>query len=205
MISDWGGKLPPQFRLRALIAEENLRYGSPALCALCVTFITAQAMADPRDDAAAGISRCASYPDNRDYLQCVYGAVQPLRASLGLSPALPAQQRLVPQMQQHQTFPPASAAPAMKPGPQESGLLGKMFGAGEPQLRMSAYNFDKRGLFTVTLSDGEVWQQVANDISYAQFGGNASDYIVSLTQGEFGNFKMDVRGEPGSFTVRRLR
>ena len=170
-----------------------------------LVFVTPNcAEATPRDDAEAAILRCAVYADNRAYLDCVYGAVQPLRASLGLSPALPAQLRLVPQAQPPQSLPQA-AAPGLKPAPPGSGLLGRMFGADGPELRLSAYSFDKRGLFTVTLSDGEVWQQVANDTSYAQFGGNASDYIVSLTQGEFGDSKMAVRGQPGSFTVRRLR
>jgi hypothetical protein len=174
------------------------------LFALGISMESAHAVAAPRDDVAAGISRCASYLDNRDYLECIYGAVQPLRASLGLSPALPAQLRLVPQAQPSRELP-LAAAPVTNPAPEEGGLVAKIFGADSAELRISAYSFDKRGFFTVTLSNGEVWQQVANDTSYAQFGGKASNYIVSLTPGEFGNSKMDVRGEAGNFTVRRLR
>lgn len=107
---------------------------------LCVS--TAPVVAGPRDDAAAAMARCAAYPDNRDYLQCLYGAVQPLRASLGLAPALPAQQRLVLQAQPVATPPPAtpSAAPAAKAAPQGGGFLGNMFSG--DGLRLAAYSFD---------------------------------------------------------------
>jgi hypothetical protein len=45
------------------------------------------ALADPREDTQAGISRCVANRDNRAYLDCIYGAVQPLRAALRLPPA----------------------------------------------------------------------------------------------------------------------
>src|ERR1700723_420843 len=54
------------------------------------------AIAGPREDTLAGISRCAALPDDRAFLNCIYGAAQPLRARLGLPPALESQVRLVP-------------------------------------------------------------------------------------------------------------
>ena len=171
--------------------------GRIALFVFCLSI--APAWAGPREDTAAAMARCAAYSDNRDYLQCLYGAVQPLRASLGLPAALPAQQRLAQQAQPVFT-PPLPAAPATAPA--KSGFLGSLFGDG---LHMTAYSFDRRGHFTVTLSNGQVWQQAANDTAFAQFGGKASDYIVSLTPRDGGKAVMDVRGEPGSFTVQRLR
>ena len=42
----------------------------------------APALAGPREDTTAGIARCAAHPDDRTYLNCIYGAVQPLRAQL---------------------------------------------------------------------------------------------------------------------------
>src|SRR5579859_6085292 len=118
----------------------------PALAALI-----SAASAGPREDTLAGISRCASLPDDRAFLDCIYGAAQPMRERLGLPPALSAQRRLVP---------PANPAPAQpvspkvatQPGaPQDTGGVLGMFS--ENGLHMSGYSFDKRGLFTVTLSD----------------------------------------------------
>ena len=54
------------------------------------------AIAGPREDTLAGISRCTALSDDRAFLECIYGAAQPLRARLGLLPALDAQVRLVP-------------------------------------------------------------------------------------------------------------
>ena len=52
------------------------------------------AEARPRDDALSGAFRCATIADSRIWLDCYYGAVQPVRASLGMQPALAAQVKL---------------------------------------------------------------------------------------------------------------
>ena len=164
------------------------------------------ALAAPRDDAAAAIARCGAYADNRTYLDCIYGAVQPLRASLGLSSALPAQVRLVPPSGGVQAYAPQAGpqAPPPSAAPQGGAVLGQFFGGG-PDLHMTAYSFDKRGFLTVTLSNGQVWRQVANDTSFAQLGAKASDYVVSLSPGQAGLAKLSVKGETGVFTVQQIR
>ena len=55
---------------------------------------TAPAQARPRDDALAGAFRCAAIADSRQWLDCYYGAAQPVRAALGMAPALAAQLKL---------------------------------------------------------------------------------------------------------------
>ena len=52
------------------------------------------AEARPRDDALAGAFRCAVIGDARAWLDCYYGAAQPVRAGLGLAPATAAQVKL---------------------------------------------------------------------------------------------------------------
>src|ERR1700749_2359927 len=76
------------------------------------------AMAAPRDDVLFGISRCGGIADHRTWLDCVYGAAQPMRSKLGLPPAPASQQALVPPPIPGQTAPQAMAmaapqAPAM--------------------------------------------------------------------------------------------
>jgi hypothetical protein len=164
------------------------------------------AIAGPREDTLAGISRCAILPDDRTFLECIYGAAQPLRSRLGLPPALDAQVRLVP--------PPAPALPQSAPQltnmspttraeSNSGGVLSSLFG--RDSLRMVSYSFDRRGLFTVTLSNGEVWRQDTNDTNYAHWSGKASDYPVTLVPGEFGKSRLDVRGQPGPYRVERVR
>ena len=58
--------------------------------------LTLPAGADTRDDVLAGVARCGVIHDDRVWLDCVYGAQQPMRARLGLTPAPELQQRLVP-------------------------------------------------------------------------------------------------------------
>ena len=190
-----------------------MRHASTTLFLLSV-LCASPALAGPRDDSLAGVSRCAALPDDRTFLDCVYGAMQPMRAQLGLQPAPPAQQRLVPPAYlPSRGAPPPSAqvvpapfqpVPAQPASANNSGsLFGGMFsGSG---LHMSSYSFDRRGLFTVTLSDGSVWQQNANDTNFAHFSGKASDYSITLHPGDFGKARMDVRGEGGPYLIERVR
>jgi hypothetical protein len=62
------------------------------------------AQARPRDDALAGAFRCSVIADSRQWLDCYYGSAQPVRAGLGLAPALATQVRLA-------SAPPAGGAP----------------------------------------------------------------------------------------------
>ncbi len=62
------------------------------------------AQARPRDDALAGAFRCAGVADSHQWLDCYYGAAQPVRAALGMPPALAAQIKLA-------TAPPVGGAP----------------------------------------------------------------------------------------------
>lgn len=52
---------------------------------------TGHAQARPIDDTLSTASPCASIAELRNWLDCYYGAAQPVRASLGLKPALKAQ------------------------------------------------------------------------------------------------------------------
>jgi hypothetical protein len=70
--------------------------GLPAASAAQVSLANAgmggrAAVAGPRNDVLAGAGRCTSFADNRQFLDCFYGAAQPMRARLGLAPAAAAQ------------------------------------------------------------------------------------------------------------------
>lgn len=59
----------------------------------------AAASASPRDQVRARSLRCDGITDERSWLNCYYGAAQPVRAELGLLPAPASQQSLVPPAQ----------------------------------------------------------------------------------------------------------
>jgi hypothetical protein len=54
------------------------------------------AQAGARDDVKSASARCDSINDEHAWLNCYYGAAQPVRAELGLPPAPQTQQILVP-------------------------------------------------------------------------------------------------------------
>lgn len=154
--------------------------------------------AGPREDALAGITRCRTIQDDHQFLDCLYGAVQPLRAELGLAPAPAFQARLVP------PDPSASASP-----PGEARTVGVVGTVGNAlalpgNLRLAAYSFDPRGHFTVTLSDGSVWRQLDRDQSYADWREPAARYYVSLRSSGNEHY-LDVKGGAGPYQVERLR
>lgn len=177
------------------------------------------ASADPRQDMLAGISRCAGLPDDRTFLDCVYGAAQPMRAKLGLPPAPSFQTRLVPPapgpspppppMASAATPIPAPAQTASAPPPRQqntNGLFGNLFNNGsEETLRMASYSFNPRGLFTVTLSNGQVWRQRAGDTAFANWGAKAADYYVTVRAGSTGGYTLSVRGDDGLYRVEPAR
>jgi hypothetical protein len=66
----------------------------PALGIVFLVLLAGTAQARPRDEAMARAYRCAAQPATRIWLDCYYGAAQPVRAALGMAPAPPAQAQL---------------------------------------------------------------------------------------------------------------
>jgi hypothetical protein len=160
--------------------------------------MAAPAHATPRDDMLAGIARCAGIADERTFLDCVYGAAQPVRAELGLPPAPQAQTRLVMPAG-------AAAGPAPLRAQQEGGFFSRVFGGKveTPPSRMTSYSFDRGGFFTVTLANGEVWRQAQGDFKMAQWHKPAANYLVTVLTGAAGSLNLQVAGESVFYKVSR--
>ena len=134
------------------------------LCGLVMAVAASKASADTRDDVLSAISRCNVIHDNKVWLDCVYGAQQPMRALLGLPPAPEYQQRLVPSpgvVPQPAVIapPPApvSAAPARTASQPvrrgRAGFFGNLFGANPPvaDSRMASELLTRSRSATLTL------------------------------------------------------
>ena len=165
------------------------------------------ALADPtRDQVMDGAARCEGIPDNRVWLDCFYGSAQPMRAMLGLAPAPDSQQRLVPA--------PGTAyggqAVARRPAaaqPKSESFWGAVIGNTKPlanDMPMTAYGFGRDGRFTVTMSDGHVWEQAEVDIRKAKWKKPASSYKVTINNGASANL-YDLRVEGVVYKVTRVR
>ena len=178
-----------------------MAYRQIVLVALFLTGMAGVAAASPRDDMLAGISHCTTLADERTFLDCVYGAAQPVRAELGLPPAPASQTRLVPA-----TAPAAAAKTVTQPD--RRGILDRIFASGTvvaPPQAMKSYNLDPDGTFTVTLTNGQVWRQIDGDTNMAHWNRSASDYVAMVEAGAAGDFNMEVTGEVGIYKVTRAR
>ncbi len=178
--------------------------------------ISAAGAADLRDDVLANAQRCSAIADYRQWLDCYYGAAQPLRALLGLAPATAEQQRL-------------SAGVRTAPGPAAGGASANRFGMPEsdkvpPQqfglarnesaenvdhisARMTAFSLDRNGSFTATLSNGQIWRQLSADTGHVQWEKSPQlvVYNVTIERGMLGSYNFRVQGKPGLYKVVRVQ
>lgn len=166
------------------------------------------ALAEPtRDEVMAGAARCDGIADNKVWLDCFYGSAQPMRALLNLTPANPAQVRLVPPPGAEPRRLPVvtSAQPQPHPQPQSGGFWSEVLGDTKAEARnvvMSKYDFDRSGRLTVTLANGQIWQQMESDVARAKWNKAANSYRVSVSRGVMGTYDLRVRGEGMTYKVR---
>jgi hypothetical protein len=172
----------------------------------------APALADPtRDDVMANLQRCAGFTDNHTWLNCFYGAAQPMRAQLGLAPAPDSQVSLLKTAPVPPPPPMTNTASASKSGggwfsgitdifDTSSTPSDSDFGAGA--MRLAAYSYGKDGLFTATLADGEVWTQSKYDDLRAHWSGQAANYTVMVSADMMGSHTLRVKGDHDYRVVR---
>lgn len=94
--------------------------------------------------------------------------------------------------------------------PRSGGLLTGVFNDVKPVVRdvpMQSFSLDRSGAFTVTLADGQVWRQLAEDQIYhpARWGQAGPGKLVTISPGPMRTFSMKVSGQSRSYKVRRVR
>ena len=167
--------------------------------------------ADAREDVVSSLTRCAGLTDDRQWLDCYYGAAQPMRAWLGLSPAPQAQLKLLSGQPQPSALPATVTRAAVRSGPppkpKPSGLL-DMFGGDDVINNAPVQSYDvKRDGFTVTLTDGQVWQQTEADAEKhpVSWRAPASSMRVTISQGAMHSFNLVLGDENQHYKVKRVR
>jgi hypothetical protein len=83
---------------------------------------------------------------------------------------------------------------ATPPSPEESRMT----------VQVSDFRKDPAGRFTVVLSNGQVWQQIAGDTGVAQYR-LGSPQAVTISRGSLGSYDLRFEGRNVSFKVRRLK
>jgi hypothetical protein len=151
-----------------------------------------------RDQALAQAASCSRLPTEREWLDCYYKSTQVVRASLNLPPVAG------PTAIDH------SADNVMRSADQASNRFGlpDAPAAGlqnRISARMASYTFDQFGMFTVELSNGQVWQQLKGDTSNAHWRKSAAGYFVSISRGAFGSYNLRVALETSVFKVKRIK
>lgn len=144
---------------------------------------------DVRSRVVAAAGNCYGENGDRAWLDCYYRAAQAVREQLGL--AVPTE---------HPTA-------KVSQSPFDSfGIAKPVDGALDKQIvsRMSAYHFDQHMIFTVTLANGQSWQQIEGDTDAARWKKAPAAYTVIVRRGFSGSFILAVHGEPHSFRVRRI-
>lgn len=177
------------------------------LCGIGI-LVAPHAYAQVREEVLSGIERCGIIHDDRSWLDCLYGAEQPMRAHLGLPPAPEFQQRLVPPESASPPAPPAPHAAAQPLPRRKPGFFATLIGNTPPVAvsRMASYRFEKNGAFVVTLENGQQWRQVDVDSgTLAPWIKPASTYTVTITQGAFGSYSLHTNDNPHIYKVELIR
>ena len=166
-----------------------------------------QAIADTRDEVIAGIERCGVIHDDRVWLDCVYGANQPMRARLGLQPAPEFQQRLVPSTQLNSAPPPPRVASRQAPPRRKPGFFDTLLGTAPPVAvsKMTSYRYEKSGAFVVALENGQEWRQTDVEGGTSSWNKSPAAYTVTIVSGAFGSYSLRTADSPRSFKVERVK
>jgi hypothetical protein len=204
-------------------AQLRLAPASQAQQALVAAAGQGGAMGGVRQDVLSGAIRCGGVADDRQWLDCYYGAAQPMRAQLGLAPAPQAQQTVArpvtpapaqplmtpapyaplppaPYSQVASAPPPQRAMPARMPA--SPGFIDGLFG-NNPVVtrgRIASLTTNKQGYFTATLDNGQVWEQTSGDIP--NWRNDPTTLDVTVTRGMLRTFNFRVEGDPHHYKVK---
>jgi hypothetical protein len=96
------------------------------------------------------------------------------------------------------------AMPSAQPK-QSGGFFSYMLGGDAvlTNVPLSDYRFDSQGFFTITLANGQVWEQ--RDGPLAHWRGPAAQYLASISKGAVGSFNLAIAHESARYKVLRVR
>ena len=147
---------------------------------------------DARDRVLSVAYGCTNVAGDRAWLDCYYGAAQPLRVELDLSPAPQSTPAIAVTRAPEGNF--GVQAVSARPLPTANHIVS----------RMASYRLDAHGIFNITLANGQVWQQIDGDTYHAQLTHPPATYVVRINHGIFGSYNVLISGVPGLFRAHRV-
>jgi hypothetical protein len=149
--------------------------------------------ADIRVSILSSAVNCESLDDDRKWLNCYYGATNPMRSQLGLpslSPGVP------------KPSSPAQLAIDMNaPGPPFRPANNPARFPVVSQIR--SFSFDQLGTFTIVLANGQIWRQLSGDTNNAD-NLKVND-MITISRGAIGSYNLQIGKHPKYFKVTRVR
>lgn len=182
-----------------------VRHASVLLVLLAVT----PAMAGPREDVYSASLRCSAITDDRSWLECYYGAAQPMRGQLQLPPAPASQQALIPAPIPGPTLQTFAARPA--PVPQAKGPVTRTLefltggDALVSKVSIKSYEGGGYGSFIVVLSNGQEWRQIDSQPRFTKWRDAASAHRVTIWKGALNTFNLGFDDENDRYKVRQVK
>jgi hypothetical protein len=169
---------------------------------LLVVLTATPALAGPREDVYSASLRCSAIADDRAWLDCYYGAAQPMRGQLHL-PAAPASQTAL--------IPPVIDAAHPRAAPQKEGMIGQTLGyltGGTvvlSDMAVTSYEPGQPTGFTVTLANGQVWRQTDDQPRLVRWRNGPQAHHVTVWKGALNTFNLGFDDEGDRYKVRRLK
>jgi hypothetical protein len=188
---------------------QNIRWGENKkmkwqawFAVLGLSLLDAPSFAGVREDVLAAMQRCSAIVEDRTWLDCTYGAQQPMRARLGLPAAPDFQQRLVPPVSVTSIRPVDRETTPVERHKERAALgLG-----GETLSRITStlvgVRYDKQGGFIATLENGQVWHQV-NLVEGVPKMRMTLGARITIQRGSMWSYDLKVDKYPHRFKVDR--
>jgi hypothetical protein len=158
----------------------------------------------PRYQVTTDALRCNNLTDDRQWLNCYYEAAQPVRAQLGLSPASQTLAGMARSAARANLNPGGSSLPAGRAASQVERSAPAMLSQNPGWLQLTSYSFDRYGIFTISLSNGQQWRQLSGDTSLAHWTKPAAHYWVRVTRGALGSVNLKIKEDAAAYKVERI-
>ena len=203
-----------------------------AFVALALSPLAAQA--GPRDDLIAGMAKCAAVADNTARLSCYDALNPALKAAQAEPPppvavaAPPVQAAAAPaavapppdqtawydpfhvfgtsprQQVRPEQFGAENLAPPPPPPGQPAAAPAEPPALDSITATVAEYTMSPFGKFLVILDNGQIWQQLQNDVDQAHFSKSGKN-TVRIDRGPMGGYNMFVNDSSKLFKDKRLK
>ena len=178
--------------------------GALILTAALMTVLSSASRAQV-GDLQSELAHCLSFTGAVERLSCydrlARGALRVAPQSPAFAPQSPG---VAPQAARPRAESPSAALAAPELGKEELPHAETLAGTERLTAEITDFRKDVAGRFTITLNNGQIWQQVVGDTTVAQYHPGRTR-SVTISRGSFGSYDLSFNDRNLSFKVRRVR